>query len=88
MTNRGALSIESRLRPATAQLNNFLRSFALRLTSLPKKARHESSSARIARLEFQACYLWKLLTGRDSIPNFSYMPISLPSGPTCLLGIC
>jgi len=34
-TNQGALSLESGLRPAPAQLDNRLRRFALRLASLP-----------------------------------------------------
>jgi len=36
MINQGALSLESGLRPAAAQLNNRLRRFALRLASLPR----------------------------------------------------
>jgi len=35
-TNQGALSLESGLRPATTQLDNRLRRFALRLASLPR----------------------------------------------------
>jgi len=35
-TNQGALSLESRLRPAAAQQDNRLRRYALRLASLPK----------------------------------------------------
>jgi len=35
-TNHGALSLESGIRPAAAQLDNRLRRFALRLASLPK----------------------------------------------------
>ena len=35
-TNQGALSLESGLRPAAAQLDNRLRRYALRLASLPK----------------------------------------------------
>jgi len=35
-TNQGALSLESGLRPAAAQLDNRLRRYALRLASLPR----------------------------------------------------
>jgi len=43
-TNQGALSLESGIRPAAAQLDNRLRRFALRLASLPKATRRGISS--------------------------------------------